>query len=257
MSDPAYGKSELIELARRAIQHYARGLIDVDWLYEQLAYAAASEAGGGATPGRSLEMLASGLCSRALCEACLASKEDRRDLGFENLRNYLAEVLAHTVVGVPGRADELRGEALQQTMIEIFKSLRRQNGGLEQPAAFLKWARVILFRQLSRCRRQARIVEGLSLEDQAESALAKLIDKANIDPLEALVRGEHLLELRRTIAAMRNPQYRAVLIHIFFLGLEERELAALWQVRARDISLWRCRALKALRKQPGFLQMLR
>jgi len=255
MSDSTFGKTELFELAQSAIQRYARGLVDLDWLYGQLANAASLETGGEATPGRSLEMLASCLCSRALCEACLASEENVRNLGFENLRNYLAEVLAHAVVGVPGRVGELRGETLQQTMVEIFKSLRKGSGGPEQPAAFLKWARVILFRQLSRCRQQAREREGLSLEDQAESALATLVDKTNIDPLETLVRSERLLELRRAIAAMRNPQYRAVLLYIFFIGLEERELAALWQVRVCNISLWRCRALKALRKQFGVQQI--
>ncbi len=255
MSDAAFDRLGLVELAQRAIQRYARGLVDVDWLYEQLARAA-SEGSGEATLSRSLEMLARGLCSGALCAACLSSEERVRERGFENLRNYLGEVLAHTVVGMGWRAEEVRAETLQQAMVEIFKSLRKQNGGPVQPAAFLKWARVILFRQLARCRRQVEDTDGLSLEEQAELTLAKLIDRANTDPLEALLRSERLHELKRTIASMRNPQYRAVLLHIFFRGLEERELAALWRVRVRDISLWRCRALKALRRQPGIQQLL-
>ncbi len=255
MSDAAFDRLGLVELAQRAIQRYARGLIDVDWLYEQLVRAA-SEGSGEATLARSLEMLARGLCSGALCAACLSSEERVRERGFENLRNYLGEVLAHTVVGMGWRAEEVRAETLQQAMVEIFKSLRKQNGGPVQPAAFLKWARVILFRQLARCRRQVEDTDGLSLEEQAELTLAKLIDRANTDPLEALLRSERLHELKRTIASMRNPQYRAVLLHIFFRGLEERELAALWRVRVRDISLWRCRALKALRRQPGIQQLL-
>ncbi len=257
MSVGAFDRMELIELAQRAIRRYASGLVGVDWLYEQLAQAAAAEFAGEASLSRSLEMLASGLCSRALCAACLSSEERVRDRGFENLRNYLAEVLVHAAVGVQGKAEEVRGEALQQTMVEIFKSLRKRDGGPGQPAAFLKWARVILFRQLARCRQEARDADGLSLEGQAEAALGKLVDKANIDPLEALLCSERLAELRRAIATMRNPQYRAVLVHIFFIGLEERELAALWQVRVRDISLWRCRALKALRKQLSIQQIFR
>lgn len=257
MSDREFDRSGLIELAQRAIQRYARDLMSVDWLYEQLVYAASAEFAGETSLARSLEMLASGLCSQALYEACLSSQEGVRNLGFENLRNYLAEVLAHITVGVPGKAEELRAEALQQAMVEIFKSVCKRGGGPEQPAAFLKWARVILVRQISRCRQQARDADGFSLEDQAASALVKLVDKANIDPLEALLRRERLVELRWAIAAMRNPQYRAVLVHIFFIGLEERELAALWRVRMRDIYLWRCRALKALRKQLGVQQVFR
>jgi RNA polymerase sigma factor (sigma-70 family) len=255
MSDVAFDRLGLVELAQRAIQRYARGLVDVDWLYEQLARAA-SEGSGEATLARSLEMLARGLCSGALCAACLSSEERVRERGFENLRNYLSEVLAHTVVGVRWKAEEVRAETLQQAMVEIFKSLRKQNGGPAQPAAFLKWARVILFRQLARSRSQVEDTDGLSFEDQAEPTLASLVDRANTDPLEALLRSERLLELKRTIASMRNPQYRAVLLHLFFQGLEERELAVLWRVRVRDISLWRCRALKALRRQPGIQQLL-
>lgn len=255
MIGTGFDRRALIELAQRAIQRYARGLVGVDWLYEQLARAASERANDEIAFARSLEMLARGLCSRALCKACLSTEEGVREQGFENLRNYLAEVLAHTMVDVRGRAEELRSEALQQAMVEIFKSLRKPGGGPEQPAAFLKWARVILFRQLARCRQQVKDNDRLSLEDQAEVALAGLVDKANTDPLEALLRSERVLELKRAIAAMRNPQYRAVLVSIFFIGFEERELAALWHVRVRNIYLWRCRALKALRKQPGLQEI--
>jgi RNA polymerase sigma factor (sigma-70 family) len=255
MGDAVFDRLELIELAQRAIQRYARGLIDVDWLYEQLARAA-SEGKSAATLSHSLEMVACALCSGALCAACLSGEERIRERGFENLRNYLSEVLAHTGVGMGWRAEEIRAETLQQAMVEIFKSLHKRNGGPMQPAAFLKWARVILFRQLARCRRQVEGTGEHSLEDQAEPTLARLVDRANADPLEAYLRRERLGELRQTIASMRNPQYRAVLFHIFFRGLEERELAALWHVRVRDISLWRCRALKVLRKQAGIQQFL-
>lgn len=251
MSDTTFGKAELIELAQRAIQRYARDLISVDWLYEQLAYAVPSVARGEV---RSLEWLAHGLCIRALCEACLSREERARERGFEHLRDYLSMVLTHALRGIPGGVEELRAETLQQTMLEIVKSLRAQAGGPEEPAAFLKWARVILFRQLSRCRQRASNERESSLEEQAETAFAVLVDRANIDPLETVLLSERVQELRRAIAAMRNPQYRAVLINIFFVGLEERELAARWHVRVCDISLWRCRALKALRKQAGLLQ---
>lgn len=251
MGDTTFGTADLIELAQRAIQRYARDLISVDWLYEQLARAVPSAASGEI---HSLELFAHGLCIRALYEACLSQEERAREQGFEHLRNYLAMVLARALVGVSCGAEELRAETLQQTMLEIVKSLRTQSGGPGEPAAFLKWARVILFRQLSRCRQRARNERESSLEEQAESVCAVLVDHAHTDPLESVLLSEQVQELRRAIAAMRNPQYRAVLINIFFVGLEERELAARWRVRVCDISLWRCRALKALRKQAGLLQ---
>lgn len=252
MGNTTFEKAELVEIAQRAIQRYARDLVSSEWLYEQLVSALASAAGALAS-GKSLELLACGLCSRALCEACLSKEEGVRERGFGHLRNYLATVLVRSRRGFY-LSEYLQAEILQQAMLEIFKSLQKQAGGPGEPAAFLKWARVILDRQIFRCLQQARDESEPSLEEQSEPVLATLVAHANTDPLESVLRGEQIQELRRAIAAMRNPQYRAVLINLFFAGLEERELAALWQVRVRDISLWRCRALKALRKQPGFPQ---
>jgi DNA-directed RNA polymerase specialized sigma24 family protein len=248
MGTTTFEKSAHVELAERMARQYAPGLIGVDWLCEQLAYATGTTTGEDVS-GKSLELLARSLCSRALCEACLSQEKHIREQGFEYLRHYLAGKLP-TKGGSCGTED-VQADVLQQTMIEIFKSLQKR-GGPEDPTAFLKWARVILFRQLSLCKQRARDESGSSLEEQAD--LLTLVDKANTDPLDAVLHSEKMLELRRVVAAIRNPQYRAVLVHIFFLGLEERELAALWHVRVCDISLWRCRALKALRKQPDLRQ---
>ncbi|HEY1350465.1 MAG TPA: hypothetical protein VGF67_12655 [Ktedonobacteraceae bacterium] len=250
MLNTTFAQPELSELAQRTVQQYAPDLIDVDWLYEQLVCAVSSTSGVGASD-QSLELQARRLCSRGLCEACLSKEEHLRERGFEHLRNYLARVLRHAPGGDSYREEELRAEALQQTMVEIFKSLHKQAGGPGEPTAFLKWARVILFRQLFRCQQWARDERSSSLEEQSEPAPGQLVDYVNTDPLDTVLRGEQVQELRAAVAAIRNPQYRAVLINLFFVGLEERELAALWKVRVRDISLWRCRALKSLRKQPG------
>jgi RNA polymerase sigma factor (sigma-70 family) len=254
MVNTTFAQPKLIELAQRMVQQYARDLVSVDWLYEQLVCMVSSTAGMIASD-KALELLARSLSSRVLYEACLSNVEYVRERGFEHLRNYLARVLMHAMGGNSYREEELRAETLQQTLVEIFKSLHKQAGGPGEPTAFLKWARVILFRQLFRCQQRARNACEPSLEEQSEPALAHLVDHVNTDPLETVLRGERAQELRQAIAAIRNPQYRAVLINLFFVGLEERELAVLWQVRVRDISLWRCRALKSLRKQPGLLQV--
>jgi len=249
MGTTTLGTAELTGLAERMACQYAPGLIGVDWLCEHLACAVSSATESEGVSGKALELLARSLCSRALCEACLSSQERRREQGFEHLRNYLARKL-QTKGSLCGSEDE-RADVLQQTMIEIFKSLQK-HGGPQDPAAFLSWARVILFRQFYQYRRLSNDEGGSSLEEQPE--VLTLVDKANVDPLETVVRSEQMLELQQAVAAIRNPHYRDVLIQLFFLGREERELAALWQVRLCDISLWRCRALKALRKQPDLRQ---
>lgn len=249
MGTTTLGTSELTELAERMAQHYAPGLISVDWLREHLACAVSSATDGEGISSKALELRARSLCSRALCEACLSPEERKREQGFEHLRNYLARKLQTR--GASCGSEDVRADVLQQTMIEIFKSLQK-HGGPEDPAAFFSWARVILFRQLAQCRRLHKDEGGSSLEEQVE--LLTLVDKANIDPLDMVLRSEQMLELQQAVAAMRNPHYRDVLTQLFFLGREEHELAALWQVRVCDISLWRCRALKALRKQPDLRQ---
>lgn len=247
----------LADLAERVVQRYVCGLLRVDWLLERLIQAWRSRPPGEEAASSALELLARGLCGQALCEACQSREDSVRDRAFENLRNYLAEILRYAVRNTAGGADELRSEVLQQAMIEIFQSLRKENGGPAKPVAFFKWARVILLRQLSHCQSQSWYRDWLSLEAQAESVLVGLIDEKSVDPLDTLLRDERQAELKKAIATLRNPQYQAVLLNTFFSGLEERELAALWQVRVKDIYLWRFRALKALRKQFGVAEMAR
>lgn len=250
-------ESVLCELVGQVVQGYARGLLAETWLMEQLRHAwhlAPCEA----KPDRqALAWIAQGFYGQALCEACRAREVGMRDLAFEHLRDYLEGVLARAGRAAWGWTDDLRAEAIQQTMVEIFTALRRTGGGPEQPAAFLKWARVILFRQFSRLLRQGQRVDWLSLEAQDEPALASLADECETDPLDTILRDELREELKKAIAALKNPHYRDVLLQIFFAGLEERELAARWQVRVSDIYTWRFRALQALRKKPEIAQALR
>lgn len=239
----------LAELAGRMIERYARGLLTVDWLFERLMQSWCEQTAGEEGASCSLEMLARSLCSQVLYTACRSSEASVRDLAFENLRGYLGDVLAR-MGGNAEHGAEIRSEAVQQALIEIFQSVCKKKGGPENPAAFLKWARVILLRQLSRCKHQSWRADWLSLEAQDEPVLAELVDETSPDPLDTLLQDELRIELRKAISTLRNVRYQAVLLETFFGGREEQELAALWQVRVKDIYLWRFRALQALRKQP-------
>ena len=67
-------------------------------------------------------------------------------------------------------------------------------------------------------------------------------------------------ELQKTLVnallSLRNPRYRQVLLANYFMDLDEREMAQQLGVDVQDVYLWRHRALKALRQQPGILQLL-
>lgn len=246
----------LNELAERMIRRYVRGLVVEDWLVERLMQAWQQSGSAEEEPDwRALELLALSLCSQALCEACSSSDAGDRELGFENLRRSMEEMLSRAAGSACLQMGDLRADVLQQTSLEILRILQRQGGGPDRPAAFLKWVRVILFRQLSQYLRQAERGNWLSLEMQPESMLETLVDWRDTDPLDAVLRTELQGDLKEAILALKNPQYRQVLLDTYFAEIEERELAANWQVRVQDIYLWRCRALKALRKQEGLRQL--
>ncbi len=184
--------------------------------------------------------------AEGIYEGCLAPQEERRNLAFQQLTSYLAARLAQAPAWPGLQASGLDAEVLQQTLLEIWSVLQRPGARLEQPAAFLKWARVILFRQMALALKQ---VHPLSLERQPADLLENLVETREPDPLAALVQEETREELANAIRTLKNPHYQRVLLGTYFAEQEESELAARWQVRVQDIYLWRYRALKALRKQ--------
>jgi RNA polymerase sigma factor (sigma-70 family) len=154
------------------------------------------------------------------------------------------------------RTEGLEAEVLQQTLVEIWESLHRGAGPAE-PAAFLKWSRVILFRQAGHFLDRSRSTLSLSLEAQPEGELEALLDAHQPDPLEVFLEEERQQELQQAIGTLKNPHYQQVLLSTCFVGLEESELAARWKVRPQDIYLWRFRAIQALRKQEALVQRFR
>jgi DNA-directed RNA polymerase specialized sigma24 family protein len=237
------------QLAERMIQRYARGLLTVDWLAAQLVQQSQRDGFSEIeSDWHAVEILAQTLCSQTLCEGCLSSEAGVCNLAFENLERYLAETLTYSSAAAGLRAQGLDCEVLQLTLLEIWSTFQRRGAGPERPAAFLKWAKVILFRQLSHYLGQLQHSVWLSLETQPEPVLEALVDLSDVDPLDTVVQEEERKELKEAILALKNRQYQEVLLSTLFAGLEERELAARWQVRVQDIYLWRCRALKALRK---------
>jgi RNA polymerase sigma factor (sigma-70 family) len=242
----------LSEVAERMIGRHARGLLSVEELVEQLHQCWQESFAGEMPGGASLESLARGLCSRALCHACRLSGGERREIAFTRLREYLERASGDVGHTLRSTAREVREEVLQQTLLEIVQSLQREPDKPTQPMAFLGWARVILHRQLTHYWQRKPPAELLSLEgddSQDEPLFVELVDKQALDPVEATLRQERRAELCAAIARLRNPRYRAVLFRLYFDEMEASEVAALLQVEAREIHLWHYRALRALRKQ--------
>jgi RNA polymerase sigma factor (sigma-70 family) len=234
-------QSALYELAGRMIDLYTRGLLSEASLIERLELAWSEDE--KQHDWSKLEKVALRLCSQTLCEACRASDE-RQQRGFENLQRYLERRLVQM-----SEVLELRAEVLQQTLLEIWDALHGRAAGPNQPAAFLHWVKVILWRKFAQYLEREQRGDWLSLDIQPESVLETLIDPREGDPLAAIVQSERYDELKQVIQTLKNPHYRQVLLSIYFAEVEEQELAARLQARVQDIYLWRYRALQALRKK--------
>jgi RNA polymerase sigma factor (sigma-70 family) len=242
-------REALRELAETMVRHYVRDLLSADELMRRLEQFQESL---NATGEVTLESLARGLCSQALCEACRQSEGYRRDLAFERLSEYLERVLHDTGGTIRHTAREVREEVLQLTLVEILTSLQRDPGKPEQPMAFLGWARVILHRQLTRYWRQQSQTHCEHSLDSAEPSARLVVEpfqEQALDPLLLILRQEQRAELQAAIARLRNPQYRVVLSRLYFGEQEPCEVAACLHVPVTTVHLWHFRALHALHRQ--------
>jgi DNA-directed RNA polymerase specialized sigma24 family protein len=239
------------QVAERMTGRYAKGLLSVEWLTARLREIGEQELqkGYNGPDWQQIERRALGLCSQALGEGCVSQDEDVRNLALEQVQRYLHEVLAASSAGATARERGLEMDIVQQTMIEIWQASLNPRTALKQPGAFLKWARVILFRCCKRILQHEQPAGWISLEGQTEAFCEALIDLSEQNPLDRLVQQEESQQLRQAILALKNERYRQVLLATLMEGLHARDLAVRWQVRAQDIALWQCRGLKALRRQ--------
>jgi DNA-directed RNA polymerase specialized sigma24 family protein len=246
-------QASITRMAERTIQHYVRGLLSVNELVVQLLPVSEDQEEARM---RVLERQARGICSQALCEACLSSDPNICDLGFENLGRYLQEKLAKSIDFYQPQREDIIAEVVQQTLLVIVDIMRRNGRGPDRPVAFLKWAQVILSRQHA-LYRQASSYTCLSLEAEQEAVYGEgLLDKGAIDPCDVILRQEIREILQKAITILKNPHYRQVLLSTYLSEIEEHELAERWQVQVQDIYLWRYRALKMLRKNSQMVQAL-
>ncbi len=235
------------EIAETIIMKYICRLLTVDYLVEQLMQALCSEA----LDRPALEYLAHGLCIQAVREACASPDQVRRDQAFTFLHDYLKGALECMSGFNELRFKGLDEEIVQQALIEIWDTLHRRKSGPTEPAAFLKWARTLLVYQKADVQRTSWRKNKVcdSLDELTEEVLEALPDKQAADPMNVVLNTEKFAELRQMVMALKNPQYRQVLLSIGFDGLEEKDLASRLHVPVKDIYLWHCRAIRALCKQ--------
>jgi RNA polymerase sigma factor (sigma-70 family) len=253
-------EQRLCNVANRAIQRYAQGILSVEVLVERMRQEwEERRMGDDIPPQELLTRLAQRICSRELYAAWCSPEQECCDRAFENLRRYLESSLRHLsfAKGLELPANQIE-DILQHTMSSLVLAHNRNPpAGPSDSAAFLKWTQTILIRTVYACLQKSRSESCLSLEAQPQAVVEQLVDSRNQDPQEQVLQGELQHILKNAILSLRNPRYRQVLICTFLAGMDERELACYLQVEVQDIYLWRHRALKALRSRPEVMQALR
>ncbi len=247
-------------IAEQAIQQYAQGILSVTTLATQICSEAyAQGVDKNVPPQKMLKRIAQRICSRALYNAWRSPDIEIRNCAFDNLRRYLEWSLLHSSYARSLKAYAHAIEDVLHQALEVLSTLATQSpsAGPDDSSAFLKWTQTILIRQahvfLERCRRDACLSLDLHMERFAE----QFVDTRNGDPLNEVLSQEIQKTLMDALLSLRNPRYRQVLIAIYIIGLDEREVAQQLSVEVQDVYLWRHRALKALRNQPQIVQILR
>lgn len=249
-------RASIQPIAERAIQAYAQGILTVEALVEQMLLEWQKMRKGDEQPTRELLWrIAQRICSRALYSAWRSSDIAQRNQAFYNLRRYLEQLLRNLRAASRLRNAAHAVDDIIHQALEIL--LQEKKSGPDDPAAFLKWTQTILIRQVRTYQHKYQSDACVSLDAQIELFQEQLVNTDNSDPLEQVVLRELQQALGRAILSMRNPRYRLVLIYTFLVGVDEDEMARRLNVPVQDIYLWRHRALKALRRNPEIMNILR
>ena len=246
-------------VADRAIQRYARGILTVEVLTEQMRQDwEARGIGEDKLSQALLTRIAQRICSRELYAAWRSPDQELRNLAFGNIRRYLENSLRQVLYAKPLELHaNVLEDVLQQTLSSLCLALNRNPpGGPSDPAAFLKWMQTILIREAYSFSLKAQGEPCISLDVQPEAFFDQLVNEHNGDPQEQVLQMELQQTLKNAILSLRNPRYRLVLICTYLAGMDESELANYLQVQVQEVYLWRHRALKALRSKTEVMQAL-
>jgi len=254
--------------ALEAIQSYARGILSVDVLVEQMRQQWIEHEQQGAQPTPELlKRIAQRLCSQALCWAWQSRDRQLHDRACAILIEFLRISLQRTrSVFALSNADYAIEEILQETLLDMQRGYRRESvAGPNDEAAFLKWSQTILIRHaqlfvqkaLRDRERYVPLEEELEVQPEQFIERPQFTDNRNRDPLDDVLIVELHQALKNAILSLRNQHYRDVLLYTYLVGLDEQEMSRLWGVQVQQIYLWRHRALESLRKNPALIRELR
>ncbi|HEY4386361.1 MAG TPA: hypothetical protein VGN34_18040 [Ktedonobacteraceae bacterium] len=241
------------DVAVKAIEMYAQGLLTVEVLSEQMTRDWVRLYGREVMPTHDvLVRLAQRVCSRELCQAWQSSDSRRCELAYGNLQGHLRRSLLRTRYGPLLQGYICATEDVVNSTLEILctEAARKGSDGPDDPAAFLKWTQTIVIRQARLYVQRYQRDTCLSLDEQSELFAENIVDTREGDPLHQLLVQELRQILAQAIMGMNNKRYQQVLLYSYLAEIDEHELAKQLRVPVTDIYLWRHRALKMLRNKP-------
>jgi RNA polymerase sigma factor (sigma-70 family) len=250
-------QSRIRAVAEQAIQAYVQGILLPAVLAEQIFREWEHIRKDDTSPAHDvLVRIAQRICSRALYHAWSTKDIVVRNYAFYNIRRYLEHSLLNTRYAAMLHTVAHAGEDIIHQTLEILLEVEK---GPDDPAAFLKWIQTILIRQARAYVQKQQRGGEVSLDEQMELLQDRLVNHSNGagDPVEHVLLQELHEALGKAILAMRNRNYRLVLIYIYLVGVDEVELAQRLHVAVQDIYLWRHRALKTLRRNKEIMLVLR
>lgn len=251
-------QSRIRAVAEQAIQAYVQGILLPAVLAEQIFREWEHVRKEDTSPAHDvLVRIAQRICSRALYTAWSTKDIAMRNSAFYNIRRYLEHSLLNTRYAALLRTVAHAEEDLIHQTLEILLAVDMK--GPDDPAAFLKWIQTILIRQAHAYVQKQQRGGEVSLDARMELLQDRLVNHSDGagDPIEHVLLQELHEALGKAILAMRNRNYRLVLIYIYLVGVDEAELAQRLHVAMQDIYLWRHRALKTLRRNKEIMLVLR
>ncbi len=202
--------------------------------------------------------MAQRICSRTLHDAWCSQDQQLYELAYVNLERSFTRFLRHVRYNkVLQQYEQASEDAVYLTLVGLYP-LRRGEKKLDDPAAFLGWAQVILHRKAIACLNKRKREETLSLDQDSEYAIGELVDLRNRDPVMYVIQDEFREELLAVLAAQRNKNHIQVLIFQFLEDLDDTEIAERMGVKVELVRVWRHRAFRLLREEhPTLAKLLR
>src|SRR5947209_4350397 len=206
---------QIRQVAAQSIRNYARGILTVEVLAEEILQEWKSRCIADEQPSRALlTRIAQRICSRALCAAWRSSQPDLRNHAFDNLRRYLERSLRNSGYGPALQENENAIEdVLHQTLEELHLALTRNpSAGPDDPAAFLKWAQTAVIRHAHVFVQKCKSNRCDSIDAQQETIAYQFVDDHSDDRQERVISQELQQVLKDAILSLTNPRYREVLL---------------------------------------------